>query len=98
MRIEVLHVPGCPNLATTRSRLADALRIAGVTASVREVEVATDHDANRLGMRGSPTILIDGQDPFGTDAGPSLSCRLFRTDTGVEGAPAVADLLTALSR
>ncbi|MFJ6621584.1 alkylmercury lyase family protein [Kitasatospora sp. NPDC091335] len=41
------------------------------------VEVADEAEATRLGMCGSPTILIDGTDPFPPPgAVPSLSCRL----------------------
>ena len=57
-----------------------------------ERQVDSDADAKRWGMRGSPTILIDGDDPFGTEADePSMSCRLY-----AGGAPTVADLAAAL--
>lgn len=68
-------------------------------ASVREVEVTTPEAAVRAGMRGSPTILIDGRDPFASaSAEPSLSCRLFRTADGLDGAPEMAELIEALTR
>jgi hypothetical protein len=45
-------------------------------------------------MHGSPTLLIDGQDPFADpDTPSSLSCRLYRAPDGrQQGAPSVADL------
>ena len=47
--------------------------------------------------RGSPTVLVDGVDPFGDDAGAvGLSCRLYRTDAGLVGAPTVDQLVSAL--
>lgn len=96
VRIEILHVPGCPNLATLRRRVQAALADAGRAAAVLEIEVATEQDAARLGMRGSPTVLLEGHDPFGT-AEPSLSCRLYRTDQGIDGAPSVEQLAEVLS-
>jgi len=65
---------------------------------VEEVEVATHEDAQRLGMHGSPTILVNGSDPFPSEDDPSVACRLYRTADGVEGAPSVAELVEVLSR
>ena len=97
MQIDVLHVPHCPNLQLTRARLDDALQRSGLEAVVREVEVATPEDAVRLGMHGSPTILVEGVDLFeGSEA--SVACRLYRSDDRAEGAPAVDALLEALTR
>jgi len=49
-------------------------------------------------MHGSPTLLIDGVDPFGPpDQRPSLSCRLYRDAAGrPAGAPSVEALRQAL--
>lgn len=69
----------------------------GLTASVREVAVTTPEQARQVGMQGSPTILVDGRDPF-CGAGPSLGCRLFRDGGNLDGAPAVAALLEAFTR
>lgn len=97
MRIDVLHVPDCPNLQVTRARLGVALQRSGLEAVVREVEVATSDDAVRLGMHGSPTILVDGLDLFeGSEA--SMACRLYRNDDRAEGAPALDALLEALTQ
>jgi hypothetical protein len=96
MRITVLTVPDCPNAPLARQRIAQALD--GRAADVELVEVADETQAARLGMTGSPTVLIDGTDPFaapGTAA--SVSCRLYRSPDGrTEGAPSVADLQRAL--
>lgn len=99
MRIEILYVSGCPNLAAARARVHEALHDAGLSAVVEEIEILTEADAQRLGMHGSPTILIDGHDPFRTAEESSLACRLYRTaGTSVEGAPTVAELVEVLSR
>jgi hypothetical protein len=49
-------------------------------------------------MAGSPTILVEGRDLFGADPlEPSISCRLYRSARGVEGAPTVDALVDALT-
>jgi len=98
VRIDILYVTGCPNLVTARTRVHEALRDAGVRALVEEVEILNEDDARRFGMRGSPTILFDGRDPFRLADEPSLACRLYRTAGAVDGAPGVADLVEVLSR
>ncbi|GGN89297.1 hypothetical protein GCM10011579_084010 [Streptomyces albiflavescens] len=96
MRITVLTVPDCPNGPVVEERLACALE--GRGAEVGLVEVGDAEQAVRLGMTGSPTVLIDGVDPFAVSGAPaSLSCRLYRGSDGrAEGAPSVADLRRAL--
>ena len=99
MDVELLYVPDCPNGPLALRRLRAALVAFGRSElDVREREVATAEDAGRLGMRGSPTVLVDGRDPFADAAAePSLSCRLYRTTERVEGAPSVDQLVEALS-
>lgn len=47
----------------------------------------------RLGFSGSPTILVDGQDPFADQDAPiGLACRLYATEEGLQGAPTIAQL------
>jgi len=98
MRIEILYVPDCPNLTPARSRLRQALRAAGARAVVEEIEVASFEEAERLDMRGSPTIKVDGVDPFADGEDVSISCRLYRSEGVSEGSPAVEDLVAVLSR
>jgi hypothetical protein len=96
MRIDILHVPDCPNLPLARSRLREALECAGMDAAVRAVEVDTPEQANQVGMHGSPTILLGGRDPFG-GVEASLACRLYPDGDKLDGAPTVAALIDALS-
>lgn len=96
VQIDILHVPGCPNLPVGRRRLDDALRVLGVTAPVREVEVASPADAEAVGMSGSPTFVVDGTDLFGAGE-PSIACRLYRGDDGIDGAPSVDALVEKLA-
>lgn len=74
----VLHVADCPNLAPLLERLRD---ITDLPVSTREV--TTDEAATRYGMNGSPTLLIDGIDPFATPSGNTsgLACRIYRDES-----------------
>jgi hypothetical protein len=99
MHIEILHAPGCPNLDLARSRLFTALDCSGLTASVTEVEIADPAAAAERGMRGSPTITIDGTDPFEpATTAASLSCRLYWSEGRPDGSPDVARLAEAIAR
>lgn len=98
MTVTLLYFPGCPNWQAADTNLRAALEEAGADVAVRRQVVDTVEDAERHGFLGSPTILIDGRDPFAEPgAVPGLSCRVYRTVAGVAGAPTVAQLRTALA-
>lgn len=100
MKLVVVTVPDCPNAPVLEQRLAQALAETGAGARVSIVRrtVADAEQAARLQMRGSPTLLIDGVDPFAEDSVPaSLSCRMYRDEDGrLAGAPSVAALRRVL--
>jgi len=97
MRITVLTVADCPNAHPTLDLVTTAL--AGRHAELSLVEVADETEAARLGMYGSPTVLIDGADPFAPPgAEPSLSCRLYwHPDGTMSGLPNADALRRALA-
>lgn len=98
MRLTILHVRDCPNVATLEDRLAEVL--AGRDdVDVQRRLVDTDESARELGMTGSPTLLVDGDDPFAEPRRSSgLSCRLYRDENGqLAGAPSVDQLRRALA-
>lgn len=97
MEVELLWFGGCPSWQEADARLREALPVAGVDADVVLVEVTTPEDAERLRFRGSPTVLLDGRDPFAQESDPvGLSCRVYRTPDGLRGAPTVDMLVDAL--
>lgn len=99
MHVKVLYFEGCPNWKVADERLRAVLD----AGSAGEVDVTyqavdTPEEAARVGFRGSPTILIDGHDPWAELGGPfGLSCRIYQTEHGPEGSPSVAQLAEALS-
>jgi hypothetical protein len=99
MRLLLLHVPDCPNTAVLESRLVPILASRPDIHVTGEV-ITTEDQALRQGMAGSPTLLLDGRDPFARPGQqPSLSCRLYPGDDGRPGpAPSERQLLTALAR
>ena len=99
LELTLLTVPDCPNAAAFEERLAAAL--AGRPgAVVRRREIADEQEAAEAGMRGSPTLLIDGVDPFAAPGqAPGLACRLYRDAAGrVAGTPPVEALRRALEQ
>jgi hypothetical protein len=62
--------------------------------------IADEANAVSWGMHGSPTLLIDGADPFAEPGQPpTMSCRLYRDDFGqTAGAPSVAQIRLAIKQ
>jgi hypothetical protein len=61
--------------------------------------VDSSEQAERLEFRGSPTVLVDGRDPFAEGDEPvGLSCWVYPTADGYRGAPTRAQLREALER
>lgn len=86
------------NWQTAEVNLRTALEDAGADVVVHRHVVDTVEAAERLNVLGPPTILIDGQDPVAEPGAlPGLSCRVYRTDAGVAGAPTVAQLRAVLA-
>lgn len=98
MDLRLLYFDGCPNWRETDERLRDAVALAGLTVTATYVKVETPEDAERLSFRGSPTVLVNGTDPFADDSAPvGLSCRVFQTPDGLRGAPTLEQLTQALT-
>lgn len=98
MRVSLVYFDGCPNHQVTSERLRKALVAVGHdSVEVEHRRVGTAEEAERVGFRGSPTVLIDGQDPF-LDPGSrvGLSFRIFRAPGGLTGSPTVEQLVEAL--
>ncbi len=98
MHVQLLYFDECPNWQVADARLREALETLALHLEVEKVLVTTPEQADLWNFRGSPTVLIDGRDPFaqpGEQVG--LSCRLYRTPDGVAASPTVNQLVEALS-
>ena len=98
MTVTLLFLPDCPNWRLADERLREALALAGRDdVRVEHRLVATAEQAAAVGFRGSPTVLVDGRDPFAEPDSPiGLSCRVYRSGNGLAGSPTVAQLLAVL--
>ena len=82
--MQLFHFEGCPNWLEMEQRLREALRRAGITTPVERLAVSSSQDAERLSFRGSPTVLLDGVDPFADPSAPvGLACRVYQTPDGL---------------
>ncbi|MEX1004542.1 MAG: thioredoxin family protein [Acidimicrobiia bacterium] len=94
MVVTLMYFDGCPNWRYTK-RLLDCLPVE-FDCDLRLRLVSTPQEAEQVGFRGSPTVLIDGVDPFADrDAPTGLACRIFATPEGLRGSPTV-DLLRSV--
>src|SRR5215217_9552544 len=88
--VEVLHIPDCPNHQSLMARLPRIAAQSGVNAIVVERIIADEASARAERFLGSPTVRVDGidVDPLASARhGVGLSCRLYRTQTGLQGTP-----------
>ena len=101
MRVELLVVPNCPHENVASERLRQALDDAGHATTPVEVRTMTAEAVDETPeFAGSPTILIDGADPFAEQATGTgaFSCRVYYGDAGLSGAPSVEQLRQVLRR
>ncbi len=97
MHVELRYFDGCPNWRVAQARLQLVLDELGVETPIELERVETPERADEVSFRGSPTVLIDGEDPFLDETAPvGLSCRIYRTAEGGEGAPGLDQLRKAL--
>lgn len=101
IRIRLLYIDGCPNHRELAARLRGLLDAAGVDAAIELRRVGSEEDARRLRFLGSPTIRVDGRD---VEPGAEhrhdwgLTCRLYRSVSGVTGIPGDEMILAAIDR
>jgi hypothetical protein len=93
MRVELLHIPDCPNYEVAARLLKEILHEHGLLPKIAEVSVTDFAQAEALAFPGSPTIRIDGQDvdPALPEQGyRGLSCRTYIVDGKLQGFPSHA--------
>ena len=100
MKVTIQYFDGCPHWKLADERVRRVLEGASTDDVTLEYELVNSPEkAERVGFHGSPTILVDGRDPFVTGDEPvGLTCRVFRTEAGVEGSPTEAALRKVLLR
>lgn len=93
--VALLYFEGCPSWQSADERLRLLADELGFVLRYRRIE--TPETAEACSFRGSPTILVDGEDVFAEGDEPvGLSCRIYQTPDGPAGSPTVEQLRAAL--
>ncbi len=96
MEVTLQYFEGCPHWQVAADRLL-ALAAGRTDISVSFQVIDGPEHAEAVGFHGSPSILVDGVDPF--DDGTAVvgyGCRVYPTADGRQGCPTVEQLTEAL--
>lgn len=97
MDIALLYFDDCPNWNVTASHLT-ALAAEFPDLTITHHLVETPQEAERVGFRGSPSVLINGVDAFANPEDPvGMSCRLYQTPNGPAGSPTFDQLRNVIT-
>ena len=97
LQITLQYFDGCPNWQTAAAHLS-TLVAEGLAASLDYELINTYEAAVARSFRGSPTVLVDGVDPFADANAPiGLACRVYRTADGYAGSPSLPQLRQAIA-
>lgn len=94
--VTVLHVRDCPSVGPLLDRLVVAAGLAGITITTTLRVVESEAEARAIAFAGSPTLLIDGRDPFESEGVTSFGCRFYESGGRLDGAPSMSQLTAAL--
>ena len=96
MEIMIRYTKDCPHVDAAERNVREALRTTGMDSAIERELVSTPAEASELGFLGSPTILINGTDPFaGPRAQPGLACRLYESGKYVPDVHQLSEALKA---
>jgi glutaredoxin len=87
--IEFQYFEDCPNHKRMRDHLQQALQGIEDNVELKEIPVEDEQTAMRVQFRGSPTLLINGNDIEGMPAPehPFFACRFY--PNGIPSAEAI---------
>jgi hypothetical protein len=100
MDVRLLVIENCPHAGTAAALLRRALDDVGLSRVPFRTETVTNQEvAADLHFLGSPTVLINGKDPFDEPGRqPALACRVYRSAQGLLGLPELDSLRKALKQ
>jgi hypothetical protein len=99
LKVELLYFDGCPSYQTAAKLLRAVMDDEGLTAGIDLIKVADEAAARRLKFVGSPSIRINGVDPFlHGEADYGMGCRVYAAPEGLKGWPTKQMLREALTR
>lgn len=95
MKVRLQYFDDCPSWQQAANHLESLCDEFELDIELEHVD--SEEAAQRVGFRGSPTILVDGRDLFSTDGTAiGLSCRRYLTPAGVTGCPTLRQIDEAL--
>lgn len=89
IKIDIQYFRGCPNSEEMIKRVNEAILGFEEIVEYNEILVEKNELANKIKFRGSPTVLINGEDIEGREEpeSASLNCRVYE-----KGLPEVEDI------
>ena len=97
MNITLQYFDSCPNWKVAEDRVKTIIEETRLEVDLEYQLIETPEEAEKYQFAGSPTLLIDGLDPFATDGMPiGLACRTYMTEAGPAEAPSVDQIRLAL--
>lgn len=98
MNVTLLYFHDCPHWMNADEHLR-TLEAEHREMVIERRIVNTAEDAVATSFRGSPSIIIDGIDPFADPEDPvGLSCRIYLTPDGPAGSPTLDQLRSVIDR
>ena len=94
--VDLVYDADCPNVASARANLVQALSQLGLAPTWVEHLIGDPASPSRVRGFGSPTILVDGRDVAGIEPGEENCCRIYGTGTSRAVAPAVEEIARVL--
>ncbi|WP_394943866.1 thioredoxin family protein [uncultured Ilumatobacter sp.] len=92
MNVTLLYFDDCPNWLVADGHLRTLAAEHPEMVIERRI-VNTVEEAEATQFRGSPSIMVDGVDPFADlDTPVGLSCRVYKTPAGLAGSPTLDQL------
>ncbi len=97
MKVTLQYFESCPNWKVAEQRVKSIIEQHGLGVDLEYQLIETPEEAEQHQFAGSPTLLIDGRDPFGSDLAPiGLACRTYMTAAGPAESPTIDQLKEAL--
>jgi hypothetical protein len=99
VNVQLLYIDGCPHWKMMEDRLHCALEVLGIETTIERCLVENQEDADRFSFPGSPSVLLDGRDPFPMNSDSfGVTCRRYLTPAGPSGTPTVGQLTEVIRR
>jgi hypothetical protein len=100
-RVEVLSFAGCPHTGPAIQLVERVAAELGIEPDLRRIDVQDEEQAKQLRFLGSPSIRVNGRDiERGADERVDyvFSCRVYRSESGLTGAPDERSVREALQQ